>query len=233
MLNIKSALRAGVMASALLCAMANSASAEANFEGVWKIVSPTGVLKPLNGSTPFTAAGRKAYNENKKLQAKKQYDDYDITTSRCSNPGVPRLSITPLRFKIWQRQKMVTFDFEFNRDIRQIDVHGVPVPAPLVPTMTGVSIGKWEGDILVATTTEVSERTLIDDLTPHTAGMKVTERWRLVDKDTLENRMTIEDAAYFTKPWDAVVTYKRQPDALFPEDVCMDRLEHQKNLVPR
>jgi hypothetical protein len=74
---------------------------------------------------------------------------------------------------------------------------------------------------------------LIDDLTPHTAGMKVTERWRLVDKDTLENRMTIEDAAYFTKPWDAVVTYKRQPDALFPEDVCMDRLEHQKNLVPR
>jgi len=232
MLNIKSALGAGALACVLMCAAATSAMAEANFEGVWKIATPTGALKPVSGAVPFTAAGRKAYSENVKLRAQKKFDDYDIHTSRCSSPGVPRLALTPMRFKIWQRQKVVTFDFEFNRYLRQIDMRGVPVEEQLVPTMTGQSLGKWEGDTLVATTTNVSENTLIDDLVPHTSDMKVTERWRLVDPNTLENRLTIEDPAYFTKPWTSVVTYKRQPDALFPEDVCMDRLEHQKNLVP-
>jgi hypothetical protein len=62
--------------------------------------------------------------------------------------------------------------------------------------------------------------------------MKVTERFRLIDADTLEDRITIEDPAYFTRPWEAVLTYKRQPAALFPEDVCLDRLEANKPALP-
>jgi hypothetical protein len=53
-----------------------------------------------------------------------------------------------------------------------------------------------------------------------------------VDTDTLEDRITIEDPAYFKRPWDSVVTYKRQPAALFPEDVCLDRHDaHQPVFV--
>jgi len=63
--------------------------------------------------------------------------------------------------------------------------------------------------------------------------MKVTEHIRLLDHNTLQDRITIEDPAYFTRPWDAVVTYKRQPPALFPEDVCLDRLQAHQPVFPQ
>lgn len=205
------------------------AQTQPDLEGVWTIAVPTTQLKPVSGEVPFTAEGRKAYEANRKLRSQLKFDDYDITTSRCSNPGVPRLALTPMRFKLWYRQKVVTFDYEWNRALRQINV-GVP-PQPdflgqdLVPTMTGKSKGHWEGDTLVSVMQGGSDRTLIDDLVPHGYDLKVTERFRLLDPDTLEDRITIEDPEYFTRPWEAVVTYKRQPDAIFAEDVCLDRLK--------
>jgi hypothetical protein len=91
-------------------------------EGVWKLASPTTELKPVSGAVPFTAEGRKQYAQNKKLKAQRKYADYDITRSSCSTPGVPRLMLTPIRFKIWNRLGVVTFDYEWNRAIRQIDM---------------------------------------------------------------------------------------------------------------
>jgi hypothetical protein len=229
-----------VLAGALAAGSAASSAAQPatpSLEGVWKIVAPTKALKPVSGAIPFTSQGRKRYDANKRLQAKGAYDDYDITLSRCSSPGTPRLMLTPLRFKIWQRFGVVTFDFEWNRALRQINASDMPpvvdfMGKGLVPSMTGISKGRWEGNTLVAETTNLSERTLLDDLVPHTFDMKVTERLRLIDADTLEDRITIEDPAYFTKPWDAVITYKRQPDALFPEDVCLDRHDAKQPVFP-
>jgi len=198
--------------------------AGANFEGVWKIAKPRSTLQPAE-AIPFTPAGRKEYDENKAYRAKGDYDDYDIYTSRCSNPGVPRLGLTPLRFKIWQRQGVLTFVYEWNRAQRQIDMRGIDTPPLDAPTMTGRSIGRWDGATLVATTTDGSERALLDDLTPRSFDAKIIERFRLVDHDTLEDRITIEDPAYYTHPWGGVITYKRQPAAMFPEDVCLDRLK--------
>ncbi|WP_408591012.1 hypothetical protein [Novosphingobium sp.] len=229
-----------VAAAAAALALASAAPALAatpDLEGVWQIAAPTTVLKPVTGEVPFTAEGRKAYAANKALRAKGRFDDYDITLSRCSNPGVPRLALTPKRFKIWYRQNVVTFDYEWNRALRQINV-GVP-PQPdfmgmaLVPTATGKSNGHWEGDTLVSVMEGASDRTLIDDLVPHGYDLKVTERYRLVDHDTLEDRIMIEDPATFSRPWEAVVTYKRQPDAIFAEDVCLDRLVAKQPVFPK
>lgn len=228
-----------MLAGVALCAASAGASqsAPSNIEGVWKIATPTTSLKPVSGAVPFTAEGRKAYEANKKLRAQGKIDEYDITLSRCSNPGVPRLALTPMRFKIWQRQKVVTFDYEWNRALRQINV-GVP-PQPdlmgqgLVPTMTGKSKGQWQGDTLISVMEGMSDRTLIDDLIPHGYDLKVTERYRLIDADTLEDRITIEDPEYFIQPWDAVVVYKRQPDAIFPEDVCLDRIAAKQPAFPK
>lgn len=235
-------LRIGaILAGAMLCnvsAFAQVVSAHPQFEGVWKITTPSGTLKAPS-AIPFTAKGRKEYDDNKKMRARRAYDDYDIATSRCSSPGVPRLMLTPMRFKIWDRIGFVTFDFEWNRAIRQIDLRTTTTKEPspfgedLVPTMTGESRGKWDGDMLVATTTNLSERTLLDDLLPHSVDIKVTERFRLIDPNTLENRLTIDDPEYYTKPWEAVITYKRQPDAIFPEDVCLDRVQAKKPTFPK
>ena len=211
--------------------------AHPSFEGVWKIAVPSTAMKPVDGPVPLTTEGRQHLDTNIKLRAEQKYDDYDITLSRCSNPGVPRLALTPMRFKIWQRQATVTFDYEWNRALRQIDMgHLLDRPdfmgSRLVPTVTGKSRGHWEGDTLVAVTTDLTDRTLIDDILPHTDDLKVTEHYRLVNHDTLEDRITIEDPAYYSKPWDAVVTYKRQPDTIFPEDVCLDRHDAHQPAFP-
>lgn len=207
------------------------AVAAANIEGVWLISAPRATLTPVSGAIPFTPAGRKHHEQNRRSQARKDYS-YDLTMSRCSSPGPSRLMLTPLRFKIWQRPNIVALAFEWNRVARQIDLRGIETKAPLVTTMNGISKGHWQGDTLVVHTDNLSERTLIDALVPHTENMKLTERLRLLDTDTLENRITIEDAAYFSRPWEAVVTYRRQPDAQFPEDVCLDRLEAGQPPLP-
>lgn len=220
----------GAMLSSWSAASAQSSSP--SIEGTWKITLPTTSLKPVAGVVPFTIEGRQAMAANKKLKSQRKFDDYDITLSRCSTPGVPRLMLTPMRFKIWNRMGVVTFGFEWNRAIRQIDVGGGQLGPKLVPDMAGTSVGHWEGDTLVAVTTDFTGRALIDDLTPQSEGMKVTERIRLIDADTLEDRITIEDATYFTQPWDAVLTYKRQPDVFFPDDICLDRVQAKQPAFP-
>ncbi len=215
----------GLLATAMTAFAATPAAAQdAAIRGVWQISRPTLEVRPETGSIPFTSQGRERYNENRSARTAGRIDDYDITRSRCSNPGVPRLALTPMRFKIWDGPTAITFDFEWNRAIRQVDMRGVERERPLVPNITGLSSGTWEGTTLVTRTFDVAEKTLIDDLIPHSDQMVVVERYRLIDPNTLENRVTIEDPVMFSRPWTFVVTYNRQPDTIFPEDVCLDRI---------
>jgi hypothetical protein len=226
------ALRAGALCLAACAALLSlpATAAEANLEGTWRIAVPQAAFKPISGEIPFTAQGRKQYQENKRNQAKRNYDVYDIATARCASPGLPRLMLTPDRFRIFQRSGLMVFQFEWNRLFRQIDM-GLKLPRvriteddAAVGRAVPPSMGRWEGDTLLVTTEGVGVNTLVDNLVPHGYDMKLTERLRLKDADTLENRITIEDPEYFTRSWETVVTYKRQPDAAFAEDVCLDRL---------
>ena len=212
----------------------------ANLEGMWKIAAPQYSFKPEGGSIPFTVAGRKRYQENMRLKAQGKFDEYDYARARCASPGLPRLMITPERFRIWQRPGTVAIQFEWNRLLRQIDLGGLIPQRRVGPAAAGlggggdeealvgraipVSKGKWEGDTLILTTEGFAANTLVDDVVPHGYDMKLTERIRLRDADTLEDRITIEDPEFFTRPWQTVVSYKRQPDAVFPESVCLDTL---------
>ena len=207
----------------------------ANLEGTWKIVAPQGTFKPEGGSIPFTKAGAERYRRNQDLRAKGKYEDFDYTAARCATPGTPRLLLTPERFRIWQRPGMVLMQFEWNRQLRQIDMGTLIAQSRLLPgptdpreDLTGrstpVALGHWEGETLVAKSSGFNDSTLVDALVPHGWDLKVTERLRLKDASTLEDQITIEDPEFFEKAWQTVVTYKRQPDAPFREDVCLERL---------
>jgi hypothetical protein len=230
-------LCAGALCLAALQSSLCFAADPVNLEGTWKIAAAQSSFRPEGGSVPFTEQGRKQYQENKRKQAKRDYDAYDIATARCASPGVPRLMLTPDRFRIWQRTGLTMFQFEWNRLLRQIEMPGLlklqmPAmpggfggdPAALIGRAIPVAKGQWQGDTLVVNTEGFDENTLIDNLVPHGDQLKLTERLRLRDSDTLEDRITIEDPDFFTRPWEATVNYKRQPDAAFPENVCLDRL---------
>lgn len=202
---------------------ANAETAPAGLNGTWVITKPQAVFQPVTGTVPFTKEGRDRYQANKRSQAARRYD-YDNVQTLCATPGLPRLMLTPARFHIWQVGDLITFQFEWNRLFYQVDMGHRPAAPHLVGYNVGVSKGQWQGDTLVVKSSNFTDQTLIDSLVPHSDEMTLTQRIRLVDADTLEDRITIGDPQTFTHSWEAVVTYKRQPDAPFPEDVCADRL---------
>lgn len=219
----------------LLVVLRAQAADPPGFEGVWKLVPSHAVLAP-EGQIPFNDQGRKLYQDNKAAALKGDYT-FDKTKSRCSSPGLPRLMLTPMLMKIYQRPQMVAMLFEWNRLLRQIDLRqgaqklknplqeGIGTGGGDVGTMRGIATGQWEKDVLVVRSTKFSDQKLLDDFIPSSTDLELTEYIRLKDRNTLEDRITIRDPQYFTQPWDAVLTYARQPDDLFPfrEDVCLDR----------
>jgi hypothetical protein len=225
--------RAGLLAALLFAAGAPAAELP-NLAGLWKLAAPQTSLQPEGGGAiPFTATGRKFYNENRHYHSKRQFDEYDYTQSRCSAPGMPRMLLMPGRIQIYQRPDLVTMFFEWNRLTRMIPLPGLPPQRgavggsaeDLVGTNAGTASGHWEGDTLVVTTDKFSDKALIDDLVPHGYDLMLTEHIRLKDSETLEDRITIDDQEYFTRSWTAVVRFTRQPEAILHDDVCLDRLQ--------
>jgi hypothetical protein len=70
------------------------------------------------------------------------------------------------------------------------------------PTWNGTSVGKWEGDVFVVDSMGFDDRTWLDKFGyPHSENMKLQERYRRIDADTLELTMTITDPEMYTRPW--------------------------------
>jgi hypothetical protein len=232
----------GMLAFAGLVPLRIFAAEPPRLDGTWKLEHPQTLLTPADGGAiPFTDSGRKQYEADKASAAKGDYS-FDSTMTRCSSPGLPRLMLTPDRFRIFQRPTIVTFMFEWNRLLRQIDMpgsltklrHASALSGRFeIGTMKGVTHGHWEGDTLVAESSHFMDGKLLDNLVQGSDQLELTEHIRLRDKDTLEDRITVTDPDTFTRSWDAMLTYKRQPNDTFPEDVCLERRDAGKPPLPR
>ena len=93
---------------------------------------------------------------------------------------------------------------------RHIYTDGRGHPGDLWPTITGHSIGHWEGDTLVVDTVERSAGTdRFLGMAAYSEKARFSERIRMVGKDAIEDRMTITDPAAFTRPWTVRLGYHR------------------------
>ena len=231
----------GAVLACLIAIVSASVHAEArSIEGVWRRSAPQSLLSPADGKPiPFTAKGQRQYDANRRAADRGDYK-FDLSKTRCGSPGQPRLMLTPRAFAIFARPRMVTIFYEWNRLFRQISV-GEPLINPVIGedwwkfgVMQGRSRGEWKGDVLEVRTVGFAEN-LMDDVTPSSDKLELTERLRLRDANMLEDQITITDTAMFTRPWDVVLTYARQSDELFPfkEHVCLDGLRLEKDRVEK
>jgi hypothetical protein len=241
-----------VLTTAALLMGAAASQAKSNLEGTWLLSKPQTLLTPANGSAvPFTEAGRKTYEQNKKSAQAGDFA-FDSTMERCASPGIPRLMFSPMRFRIFERPGKVLFLFEWNHLARQIDMrddatiknsealdgtgnfafdlYGLE---ETVGAQVGHARGRWEGNTLVAETDHFVDYKMFDGLIQTSDQLKLTERLRLKDSNTLEYRVNIADPATFTQPWEAVLTYKRQPNALFADDLCLERKRNGESPWPK
>jgi hypothetical protein len=93
---------------------------------------------------------------------------------------------------------------------RHIYTDGRRHPDDVWPTITGDSIGHWEGRTLVADTiarTSGPDRFL--GVVAYSEKARFSERIRMTGKDSMEDQMTIDDPIAFTQPWKVTLTYHR------------------------
>jgi hypothetical protein len=203
-------------------AATHAAASSQDISGVWFIDQYRRTILP-NEDPPFQAAAEAVF---KQRIYDNTHHDPDVAidpTERCIPPGIPRTMFQPFPWEIVRTRDRVIMIFEYQSLVRQIFTDGRKHPEDLEPTYMGNSIGKWEGDTLVIDTIGFNDKTWLDPMgLPHSDAMRVTERLRRVDHDTLEDVYTIDDPKTYTKPWTATRTFKLKPDWQIQEYVCAE-----------
>jgi hypothetical protein len=143
----------------------------------------------------------------------------------CDPLGIPRLLMfenNPWDFEIIQMPDRMLQVFDRHHVYRQIWTDGRELPRDPDPRWMGYSVGKWDGDTLVVNSVGFDDRSWLDHFgNPHSDQMRLEERYRRVNHDTIELVMTITDPMTYTKPWVSdkkILTWqniKEFPDELF------------------
>ena len=166
----------------------------------------------------------------KALQDEREANDHKSDPlALCMPPGVPRINTSnsgealhPM--KIVQTPSLVVLLYETsaNSTFRQIFLDGRPLPKDPQPTWLGYSVGKWEGNTLVAETTGFNGRAWLDTRKgrPQSDVAKVTERFTRRDFGHMTIGITIDDPKAYAKPWSVNVPYTFLADSDLIETFC-------------
>ena len=119
---------------------------------------------------------------------------------KCYLPGVPRATYMPFPFQIVQSDKAFFISYEFAGAVR--NVFYKDPGEPQVDSWMGQSVGRWEGDTFLVEVRGFNDQSWFDRAgNHHSASMKVTERYTMVDADHIQYGATIDDPETFTRPW--------------------------------
>jgi hypothetical protein len=191
-----------------------------DFSGHWDRVSPLESFANTPGGTrgdelpdsreaPFTAEGRARFDANKPGYGPRRQMERNDPLGRCEPMGLVRnLNVEIVAphstFEIVQTPGRILQFFEYRHDWREIWMDGRSLPAPedIYPKWNGFSVGRMDGDTLVVESAGFDDRSWLDKLGyPHSEQMRVEERYRRLDADTLELVVTITDPATYSEPW--------------------------------
>jgi len=93
------------------------------------------------------------------------------------------------------------------------------------PGFYGRSVAHWEGDTLVVDTIGVKESVEFRNI-PHSPEMRISERIRLLEDNTLVDELTIEDPVVLELPWTVNFVFNRLPGYEMMEYICEDNREY-------
>jgi hypothetical protein len=137
-------------------------------------------------------------------------------TERCliwSAQGPPMMSpgYNP-NVQIIQGEGYVMILPEMMQDPRIIPLDGRPHAPEAIRTWAGDSRGRWEGDTLVVTTTNLNGRNPFRGIA--SANMKLIEKFKRLNDNTMSYEFTVEDPVW-TKPWTAEVRWAQEKGPMF------------------
>ena len=175
---------------------------------------------------PWAEARYKAAREGTRTPFDHPKDDVDPNL-HCIPVGPTRIfTISGRPIEIIQTPSRVLLLFEWDHQMRRIYLDGRKMPDGYPPSYMGYSTGQWDGDTLVVETIGLNDLTWIDSLGhPHSDALRIVERFRRVNHDTLGIDFLFDDPKAYATPWTGKKILRLRPDWEFLEHtVCEDHL---------
>jgi hypothetical protein len=202
---------------------------EPDLMGVWQ--GPK--LGATPGQDPFNLAQLERLYRPEARAKITQLAAKDDPALHCVPQPFPRAAMLGWPIQIVQRPGMMLVLTEAFHTFRFVPTDGGQHHGDYVfPTYVGTAAGRWDGDTLVVEVESFREPWLAgsqDKPTPTSAGvwptseaLRVVERWRRFDADTIEYQARVEDPMMLTGPWEtSAVTLTRQSAAAVEEVKCL------------
>jgi hypothetical protein len=146
---------------------------------------------------------------------------------RCITRGVlgsafPNVYSTGMQ--IHQAPGVVIIRHEMIHEARVIPLDGRPHLSAAIQSYMGDPRGRWEGETLVVETTNFNGRTgsysRNGDGNPTTTALRLVERFRLTDADTLHYEVRVEDPQTWVRPWTVAFPLQRDESYYLYEYAC-------------
>jgi hypothetical protein len=154
---------------------------------------------------PLTEAG---------IEAFEQYDPLtDNPTRDCTQKGMPQIMGQPLPMEIVRDGSDILVRIEEGDAVRRIhmDQYGAPEDGP--GSSLGYSVGRWEGDTLVVTTSNLNWPLVTQIGIPQSQEAVLVERLTAIeDGSVLHYELVITDPVNFTEPLELDKDFLYLPD---------------------
>jgi len=139
----------------------------------------------------------------------------------CQPPSIIYSMQGPFPIEIYQGRDLIVIKMEYFDVVRIIHLNMDSHPDNIPTTVSGHSIGHWEGDTLVVDTIRIRESTFLNNGLDHTEDMHLVEHFRLSDDGkTLYIMQEYEDPAVFSGRSARLIPLNKggQGDVVWPYD---------------
>lgn len=185
---------------AVVLALPIAAVAETDLQGIWQAKGTPNVDLEKFVVAPDTKIPYRADALAKQKENFAQRETAD-TVKKCYLPGVPRITLLPMPFQIFQSGKYVAIVYQYAHAFRTIYVDDSK-HLDGIDFWMGDSRGHWEGDTLVVDVADFNDQTWLDAAGDyHSDELHVVERYTRTGPDTITYEATIEDPKVFTHAW--------------------------------
>ena len=174
------------------------------------------IVDPPTGRIPYKPETQRLLAEQLERYASAEpvasWEELGMLT-RCITNGVPNL--LPgynTNYQIVQTADHVLILQELMHEARVVPLDGRPHVASDIRQVLGDSRGRWDGDTLVVTTTNFTDKTSIQG---SSADARLIERFTRVGPDTMHYEFTVEDDSRFAGPWTALIPMQKIEGPIF------------------
>jgi hypothetical protein len=178
--------------------------------------------RPPNGPPPGPPVRRTSFASLYQpwaMEKARTLGDKDDPALRCVPVafGTVNVSLYGLGFvgQIVQTPTLVVMLTETYHSFKIIPTDGRKHRDDVPPSFRGDSVGRWEGDTLVVDTTNFADTNWMSaegNVSFHSDALHTVERYRRVDRNSLEVEATVEDPKVLTGPWTTPkIALKRAP----------------------